>query len=814
MIRLLSRWLCFAAVLLISFALHAQEPVPPPPEPLPQRIDRISAALQKIETALQNPDLNDAALADLRTQTNPFTGELQDTIEHLNPQLAGLKTRLDQLGPKPDDKAPAESPAVTAERQDQQAAFNKTDELLKRTRLLAVQADQTLTHIATRRHLLFTRSLFQSSTSLASPSLWVAVAHESGGDLRAVHYLFTDWISGVNDRLDGWRMPAFWGVIGFIFILYWPLSRLSRRVLSREPTETQPTRFRKIAATWWVAFGIAGVPIATLFAMAMIFDAFDLTNDRLQPFMRALGDGIIRVSLAGGVARGLFAPTRPNWRFFSLTDLKCERIVALALSVTTVVSITKLSESLTDIIAASLSVSVALRGVGALIVAILTLVSLRGMAEPSPSEDCLGPIVTMTSRWIKLIRIFIWAVGIAVIIAVFSGYIALGSFIVDQLVWVSAVTAVFFMLMVLIDEFIATNMQPEARISHVLAVNLGIEQRSLNLLGVLLAGLSHAILFILAALLILAPWGLQSTDVPSGLKAAFFGVQVGDFTVSLSSVASALLIFALCYIASHAVTRWLDQKFLPQTKLDIGLRNSIKTSIGYLGFVVALLLALSYVGLNFEKLAVVAGALSVGIGFGLQAIVNNFVSGLILLWERVIRVGDWIVIGDEQGLVRRINVRATEIETFDRALIVVPNANLITGVIKNWVRMDRGGRFKIPIALTLATDPEKVRDLLLAAANAHPLVMREPKPQVYFTSISATALNFELYGFVADVSEMSGIKSDLYFAVFKRFAEAGIEIAPAAAAPIVNITGLEQLEKLLQPEASKSKTESAKPASA
>jgi small-conductance mechanosensitive channel len=354
-------------------------------------------------------------------------------------------------------------------------------------------------------------------------------------------------------------------------------------------------------------------------------------------------------------------------------------------------------------------------------------------------------------------------------------------------------------------------MSPDARISHALAVSIGIEHQSLSLVSVLLSGIANAVFFVLAILLILAPWGVQSADVPSGLRAAYFGLQVGGISLSLSGVATALIIFGLCYGATRAIQRWLDSRLLPQTHLDIGLRNSIKTSLGYLGFIIALLLALSYLGLNFERLAIVAGALSVGIGFGLQTIVNNFLSGLILLWERVIRVGDWIVIGDEQGLVRRINVRATEIETFDRALVIVPNANFVTGVVKNWVRTGRGGRLNIPLALGLGADPEKIRDTMLTSANAHELVVADPAPQVFFTNITLTSLNFELFAFVADVSTISRVKSDLYFDLVKRLKAAGIDIAPAAAPPpIVTITGLEALEPHLKAEGGELRRERSK----
>jgi len=795
-----SQWLCLPSFLtaFILFATLAFAEAPPQPDvPIPQRIETISTALQKVETSLQNLDLSDSALAELRGTAEPLSTDVQRIIEQLTPALAAYKTRLDQLGPKPDDKAPPESPAVTADRQDQQTGYNNTDALLKRARLLAVQIDQAVSRIATRRQTLFTQSLFQSTTGIASPALWINVAQEAASDFRSVQYLFSRWFSSVNAQLQGWRMPVFWGLAALTFVLFWPVAILTRKVASREPTITNPSRLQKIRTAWWIMLVISSVPIIATFLIAMLADFFDVTNDRMTPFMRALGGGIGRVALAGGIARGLLAPTRPNWRLFSLPTVKCERLEALALVIATVVSITKMFEALNEIVASKLPVSIAVHGLGALVVAVfLALYLARDAARAN--DDSLGPIVTVTSHFAQLVRLLAWALVFIILIAVLSGYIALASFIVDQILWAGGVAAICYMAVVLIDELIAVSMKPEARLSRALSVNIGIERQSLNLFGVLLSGLNHAVLFILAALLILAPWRVQSTDVPSGLRAVFTGLQIGDVTFSLSGIVNALILFLVIYGATHVVTRWLENKLLPQTGLDLGLRNSIKTSVGYLGFTLALFLSLSYIGLNFEKLAIVAGALSVGIGFGLQAIFNNFVSGLILLWERAVRVGDWIVIGGEEGVVKRINVRATEIETFDRALVVIPNGNLMNGIVKNWVRTGRSGRLKIALPLTLAADPLKVQSLLLECAQNHPLVFKSPAPQVFFTGLSPTALNFELYCFVGDVSTTTQVKSDLFFSIFKRFGEEGLEIAPAGGPTVVTLTGLDDLTSVLQ----------------
>jgi small-conductance mechanosensitive channel len=330
-----------------------------------------------------------------------------------------------------------------------------------------------------------------------------------------------------------------------------------------------------------------------------------------------------------------------------------------------------------------------------------------------------------------------------------------------------------------------------------LTSSLGVKRESLEQLGILLSGALHVALFGIAALLILAPWGVQSDDLASNLRAAVFGFKVGDVTISLSNVAVAIVLFGLGYGATRAVQHWLDTRYLPHTHLDTGLRNSIKTSFGYVGFIIAVAVSLGYLGLSFEKLAIVAGALSVGIGFGLQSIVNNFVSGLILLWERTIRVGDWIVVGDEQGFVRRINVRSTEIETFDRAMMIVPNSNLITGVVKNWVRTDRVGRLKISLSVQSGADPDKVRELLIGAAKAHDLVLAIPAPQVLLTSLEAAAYKYDVLAYVDDVETSQRVKSELLFEIHRRFKAANLSLGAAAAPTIVELADIERLESLL-----------------
>jgi potassium efflux system protein len=245
----------------------------------------------------------------------------------------------------------------------------------------------------------------------------------------------------------------------------------------------------------------------------------------------------------------------------------------------------------------------------------------------------------------------------------------------------------------------------------------------------------------------------------------------------------AAVVFAVAVFFTRLIQDWLSSRFLPQTRLDAGVRNSVRTIFGYIGVIVAALLAGAQIGLDLQKVALIAGGLSVGIGFGLQTIANNFVSGLILLWDRTIRVGDLVVVGTDQGFVRAIKARATEIETFDRGSLIVPNSNFVSGVVKNWVHNDRVGRLLISINITYESDVDQVHDLLIAAAKAQDQVLAIPGPSVLFAEFGDWALKFNLICFVEDIEQAERTRSAIHFEVLRRLREAGLRIAYPAAPP-------------------------------
>jgi small-conductance mechanosensitive channel len=187
-------------------------------------------------------------------------------------------------------------------------------------------------------------------------------------------------------------------------------------------------------------------------------------------------------------------------------------------------------------------------------------------------------------------------------------------------------------------------------------------------------------------------------------------------------------------------------------------------------------MAFSYAGFSLSNIAIIAGALSVGIGFGLQNLVNNFVSGLILLAERPIRVGDLVVVGGEEGYVRKISVRSTELETFDRAHVLIPNSYFVSEKVKNWTFRNNIRRVAIPVGVAYDSDPHQVKAVLLKVAANNPDVLKTPEPAVTLDEFAAASVNFTLYAFIADIAKTGTVRTELTMAILTAFAKAGIVI--------------------------------------
>ena len=245
-----------------------------------------------------------------------------------------------------------------------------------------------------------------------------------------------------------------------------------------------------------------------------------------------------------------------------------------------------------------------------------------------------------------------------------------------------------------------------------------------------------------------------------------------NYAAILKAVLFVWVILTLFRVFKRTMLKWIKS----HDKVDKGIYYSFVTLLSYVGWVIAIWGGLSLLGVDLQSLAVIVGALSVGVGFGLQHIVNNFISGILILFERPIRKGDWIKIGGHEGIVKSIHIRSTELETFDKTSVLIPNADVLSQSLENVNKNNPLGRVIIPVGVSYNSDMRLVEKLLLEVAQNEPGLVKDPAPFVLLTDFADSCVQFELRGILMNVTHGLQVRSNLRFAIWDAFQKNNIEI--------------------------------------
>ena len=390
----------------------------------------------------------------------------------------------------------------------------------------------------------------------------------------------------------------------------------------------------------------------------------------------------------------------------------------------------------------------------------------------------LGRIPGIKGR-IRLVR---YAGSLALIVGIFAlliGYQNFAGYLVHGVTrTLLALTILWILLWVglITFDFLAAKDSPGAT---KLRANLGLSARASRTSLGFMQLVADLVIWIGFVVYLIYVWDESGTTLDRLVELVVLGGTVGNIQLVPLNIIGGILVFAGLLVVIGWMKRWIDRRWLQHIVIERGAREALITLFGYVGFIVAVLIGLTQAGVDLGGLAIVSGALALGIGFGMQEIANNLVSGLILLFERPIRAGDFITVGEVEGFVRSIRIRATEIETLDNQNVLVPNSELISGRVTNWVLRDTFGRLRVVVGVAYGSDIEKVREILEAVANEHPEAItdgRAPAPRALFMGFGDSSLDFELRVRIARIDRRFSVQSDINFSIEQAFREANITI--------------------------------------
>lgn len=622
---------------------------------------------------------DERALLAIRQDLRRLRADAMVTAEPLKERSADLKSDLDKLGPAPTD-GNIEAPEISTQRQAITLELAQEDALIRQAALNINEINRLLEDIALRRREAFYGRLLSRSPFAFAPNTLRTAAKtflEGADDARA---RAGTWYEDQRSKGTSTRnLIIAAGSLIFSLLIFGPFRRwvnasFLHRLQSQEPT---PGRRALFVVLRILTRALPGVFAG--FVILSVLDAIGLISELTTPIARQFWFGFVAILVADAGTTAMVSPTLPGWRMVPL-DGRSGYTLRAAFS--TLVFLLFLDRTLTAG-ANAFGGAQELVIVQSAILAILIGLIFVFLARPGHwklTDERAAAFSPDAKHFWRNARRLVTVLGLGIIAAVLAGYVALGHYMATRAVMIGGLIALGLTLHLIAQDTVQLFDRDTRRPLGDAPPTDQVTENFLIFWLIVVADIVIVALLLPVTFLIL---GAAWSDVSTFIKDAFYGFTIGGVTVSLVRILTAFGTFFLILLVSRSLQRTAQTRFFPRTKIDVGLQNSLKTLIGYVGLLIALMTGVSILGFNLANLAIIAGAMSVGIGFGLQSIVNNFVSGLILLFERPTKVGDWIVVPSGEGHVKSVNVRSTEIETFDRSSIIVPNSELISGSVQN-----------------------------------------------------------------------------------------------------------------------------------
>ncbi len=742
-------------VLLLSFAAFAQT------ANMGFDVEKFRELATRAEGVVSSRQASTDALEILRSDLVQYRSEALNAQEARARRVATVQEQIIALGAVPDgdvqeaDLIADRRAELNGQLAEARAPLIVAQEAFGRASGLISEIDKIIRGRART-------ALLQSNKTPINPVLWpeaIGALSKHIGEIGAE--VRTEWHRDLSKQVRKQNGPVLLLLLAVGLILMIPLTRWATHRLIRERSKT-PTALgnTKLLLSSLAVFFFPMTGMICLFAAVYIFDVFALRGDMLLGVIPSAGlalfcaNWLARHLPLGNVSKESDEGTDDTTRFIPAAQRLTWAMGGIIAAGYLIYGLDDGADWAVDILTTLMFPLIVLLGY-------CLFQGGRLIARYRKILQVDDDIISIPER---IAAIFMWAcyiTGLGGPLLAAFGYFNAGEMLVFSMAITLALSAAIFFIYTLLVRFISPVADAE-----------GIDRPSGGLYKIAIA---FALICIATPVFALI-WGARVSDINGLWFRLNEGVALGDTRISISDFLVFILIFFIGYTITRLLQTTLRTIVFPSTKIESGAQNALVTGFGYVGIFVAAMLAITSTGLDLSSLAIVAGALSLGIGFGLQAIVSNFVSGIILLIERPVKIGDWVEIGAYSGTIRKVSVRSTSVETFDGATVIIPNADLIAGTVTNWTHGNVRGRVKVPVGVAYGTAPELVQEVLLSIADDHPMVLKLPAPKVVFMGFGADSMDFQLRGILRDVNYVLGTMSDINFEIVKRFKENNIEI--------------------------------------
>lgn len=749
--------------LLLSCAAHAQQQQPAQPD-----YDAWEKQASQVEQIVQSGQSTDAQLQQIRGDITQWRDRFQAAQGTNGPRIQAVNDQITALG-----APPAEGQSEAADVADRRKALN--DELAelqapgKRATEAYSRADSVVKEIDAELRERQTNAILHLAPSPLLPGSWLAALKDAQAVAEGVASDFTE--AARDSRSATFKANAPLIILYLVAALFlmtkgriW-VSGLPGRLSARSSDHS-----RKVVA-FLVSLAQIIIPILGIQLLILAMDEAGVAGEWTRPFLLSLPMAGLVAFGGRWLARQIFPLDDQQEAPIALPNPQRKRarastvILATLLGFHFVLARALLPQSgffaHTPAEAVPLRFSESSAGVWHMPLLLLAsftfyrLCDILRRVRSFPGND----IPSYRIRAVAIVGNLGRLVSVLAPVIAAIGYTS-GS---NALLWSSILTVALMCLVFVLQDFIADVYQMARR---------GAVGARDELVPLLIGFL----LILLAVPLLALIWGARVSDLVEWRTRIENGFSIGGISLSPGAIVTFLIVFAVGYALTGFVQGAMRTTILPKTRLDSGAQNAVVSGLGYVGLILAGLIAVSSAGINLSSLAIVAGALSVGIGFGMQNIVSNFVSGIILLIERPVTVGDWIDVGGAQGYVRDISVRSTRIQTFDRTDVIVPNSDLISQPVTNWTRGNLNGRIIVRIGVAYGSDTRRVERILTEIVEDQPTVLVNPAPAILFVDFAADSLNFEIRAILSDINGGAKVSSDIRHEIIRRFAEEGIDI--------------------------------------